>query len=144
MDVEKLKKINKLSVEFKKHGLSNNEAIKQASQTVRDQDFRDVMEKTSNENEEKASPAFDKQYQIMLERQNRQLAQEIVALKETVAAIQSELRELKQGSVKVAASSSEPKVEKQATLPKKENHPKQGQYSSEDVAVDKIFYYGNK
>ena len=37
-----------------------------------------------------------------------------------------------------------PKPEKQEKLKKDEPHPKRGEFSSDDVAIDKVFYFGNK
>jgi len=147
MDVEKLKKMNELSKELKKHGMadSTKQAFAQAGEMVRDEAVGDIISRSNTS--EKSKDSFDKQYQIMLERQNRQLANEINALKETVAAIQEELKQLKCADFKTRApeQKQEPKEEKQATLQKKEEkHPKQGDFNSEDVAVDKIFYYGKK
>lgn len=147
MDVEKLKKMNELSKELKKHGIadSTKQAFAQAGEMVRDEAVGDVI--TRSGNSEKSKDSFDSQYQIMLERQNRQMASEIKALKETVAAIQEELKQLKCADFKARTPEQrqEPSVEKQATLQKKEEkHPKQGDFNSDDVAVDKIFYYGKK
>ncbi len=143
MDVEKLKKMNELSKELKKHGMaeSTKEAFEKAGKMVRDEAVGDVISKSTQKAE--ASDSFDKHYQIMLERQNRQLANEIIALKEAVAAIKEEIDKLKQAK----PIQQQPKQEKQATFAKKEEqkpHPKQGGFTSEDVAVDKVFYFGKK
>jgi len=143
MDVEKLKKMNELSKELKKHGMaeSTKEAFEKAGKMVRDEAVGDVISKSTQKAE--ASDSFDKHYQIMLERQNRQLANEIIALKEAVAAIKEEIDKLKQAK----PIQQQPKQEKQATFAKKEEqkqHPKQGSFTSEDVAVDKVFYFGKK
>lgn len=142
MDVEKLKKMNELSKELKKHGIakSTKEAFEKAGEMVRDEAIGDVISQSTQKSE--ASDSFDKHYQIMLERQNRQLANEIIALKEAVAVIQQEVERLKQ-----APMQQQPKEERQATFAKKEEpkqHPKQGGFTSEDVAVDKVFYFGKK
>ena len=38
----------------------------------------------------------------------------------------------------------EPKQEQQETLAKEEPHPKRGNTTSEDVSIEKMFYFGNK
>ncbi|MEM4263573.1 MAG: hypothetical protein QW666_01600 [Candidatus Woesearchaeota archaeon] len=163
MDVEKLKKINQLSVEFKKHGMavSHDDAFAKASEVVRDDELKDVLAKTSiaeqsscaccNEKQSSShSTSFDNQYQIMLERQNRQLVQEIMALKETIAMLKSDVEQLKSNAARpVIIQQVQPKQEKQAVLQEKKessekSHPKQGNYTSEDVAIEKMFYYGKK
>lgn len=148
MDVEKLKKMNELSKELKKHGIadSTKQAFAQAGEMVRDEAVGDVI--TRSNSSEKSKDSFDSQYQIMLERQNRQMANEIKALKETVTAIQEDVerlkREPKPNPRPEPKPPEPPTVDKQAKLKKEEKHPKQGDFNSEDVAVDKIFYYGKK
>lgn len=164
MDVEKLKKINQLSVEFKKHGMatSHDEAFAKASAVVRDDELKDVLAQTSTtESASPDSPArpnqassqgFDNQYQVLLERQNRQLVQEIIALKETVAMLKLDVEQLKSNAARpVIVQQVQPKQEKQAVLQEKKKtddcekpHPRQGSYTSDDVAIDKMFYYGKK
>lgn len=160
MDVEKLKKINQLSVEFKKHGMavSHDEAFAKASAVVRDDELKDVLAQTSTTTSadaparpnQTASQGFDNQYQVLLERQNRQLVQEILALKETVAMLKSDVEQLKSNAARAAiVQQAQPKQEKQAVLHEKKestekSHPKQGNFTSEDVAIEKMFYYGKK
>lgn len=146
MDVEKLKKMNELSKELKKHGIAENnkEAFEQAGKIVRDEAVGNVISQATQKTE--TSDSFDKHYQIMLERQNRQLANEIIALKEAVAAIQQEVEKLKQAKP-AAPVQQQPREEKQATFAKKQEpkeHPKQGGFTSEDVAMEKVFYFGKK
>ncbi|MBW3004271.1 hypothetical protein KY310_00360 [Candidatus Woesearchaeota archaeon] len=143
MDVEKLKKMNELSKELKKHGMaeSTKEVFEQAGEMMKDEAMGDIISKSSSQ--EKSKEGFDHQYQIMLERQNRQIAQEVQALKETVAALKEAVEQLKQAR----PAQQQPKEERQATFAKKEEpkeHPRQGAFTSEDVAVDKVFYFGKK
>lgn len=164
MDVEKLKKINQLSGEFKKHGLavSHDDAFAKASAVVHDDELKDVLARTSTtastatstETPERPNQAtsqgFDNQYQVLLERQNRQLVQEILALKETVAMLKSDVEQLKSNAARAEIlQQAQPKQEKQAVLHEKKecsekSHPRQGNFTSEDVAIEKMFYYGKK
>ncbi|MBW3005730.1 hypothetical protein KY344_02960 [Candidatus Woesearchaeota archaeon] len=138
--------MNELSKELKKHGMadSTKEAFQKAGNMVRDEAVGDVISRSEKKPEERSS--FDRQYQIMLERQNRQIAQEVQALKETVVALQEAVEQLKQAKP-ASAQQQQPKQETQATFAKKQEpkqHPKQGGFTSEDVAVDKVFYFGKK
>jgi len=148
MNVEKLKKMNELSKELKKHGMADStaEAFNQAGDMVREEAVKDIIIKS--EDTQKSKDCFDSQYQIMLERQNRQIAQEIQALKETIAAMQAEIEMLKADQKAAPVQQQEkPKQEVQKKFPQKEEskeHPKQGGFTSDDVAVDKVFYFGKK
>ena len=148
MNVEKLKKMNELSKELKKHGMADStaEAFNQAGDMVREEAVKDIIVKSGEKSESK--DCFDSQYQIMLERQNRQIAQEVQTLKETVAAMQAEIEMLKADQKAAPVQQQEkPKQEVQKKFPQKEEskeHPKQGEFTSDDVAVDKVFYFGKK
>jgi len=152
MDVQKLKKMNELSKELKKHGMADStaQAFSQAGEMVRDEAFKQVIER--NKSSQKSKDCFDNQYQIMLERQNRQIAQEVKALKETVAAMQAEIEMLK-ADQKTASklqdkqTQEKPVQETQTKFPQKpesKEHPKQGGFSPDDVSIEKMFYFGKK
>lgn len=149
MDVEKLKKMNELSKELKKHGVadSTKEAFAKAGQMVRDEAVGDVISHSEKKPEQESS--FDNQYQIMLERQNRQLVNEINILKNAVAELQEALEQLKKEPRPTPEPRPEPKrpeppVMQSKLKEEKKEHPKQGEFSSEDVAVEKVFYFGKK
>ena len=90
MDVEKLKKMNELSKELKRHGVASDtaEAFAKAGEIVRDESVNEVLLKSGVP--EKPKDCFDSQYQIMLERQNRQMVQEICSIKEKISLMQEE------------------------------------------------------
>ena len=143
MNVEKLKKMNELSKELQKHGMadSTSEAFAKAGELVREESFSQVIKKPESRD------GFDNQYQIMLERQNRELAQEINSLKEKIAAMQADIEMLKADNKTRPIIQEKPKQETQTKFPQKsesKEHPKQGGYTPEDVAVDKVFYFGKK
>lgn len=149
MDVEKLKKMNDLSKELKRHGIAidNTDAFARAGEIVRDKEVSEIISHT--EKTASCEHSFDKQYQLMLERQNRQIANEISALKETVAALKEEILHLKQAkpTQQPQQAQQQPKQETQTKFPQKaesKEHPRQGSYTPDDVAVDKIFYFGKK
>lgn len=132
--------MNELSKELQKHGMADStaEAFSKAGDMVRDEAVGEVLSKSS------AKDGFDHKYQIMLERQNRQFSQEITELKEKVAKMQAEIEILK---AEKPMQPAKPKQETQTKFPQKEEskeHPKQGGFTSEDVAVDKVFYFGKK
>jgi hypothetical protein len=143
MNVEKLKKMNELSKELQKHGMadSTSEAFTKAGEVVRDEAFSQIVK------EPESKDGFNHQYQIMLERQNRELVQEINSLKEKIAAMQADIEMLKADNNARPAAQEKPKQETQTKFPQKpesKEHPKQGEYTPEDVAVDKVFYFGKK
>ena len=157
MDVEKLKKINQLSKDLKRHGLVVEEAITQAS-TILSENQDEVgvfLEKSQQQMDSKQNPASTDQYVVMLERNNRKIVEEVQKIREEMARILSEFEELKnkvaqQARPIIVAAPGSPEAEKsketQAQLApkKKEPHPRQGNFTPEDVSIEKMFYCGKK
>ena len=56
MNVEKLKKVNQLSKEFKKHGMAMEEAIKEAGETVQEEEVKEFLDKTKKEIDSTKNP----------------------------------------------------------------------------------------
>lgn len=158
MDVEKLKKINQLSKDLKRHGLVVEEAISQASTILseKEDEVETFLEKSKEEIESKQNPTSTDQYIVMLERNNRKIVEEVQKVREEMARILSEFEELKNKVAQQArpvivaapvSSESERPKETQAQLAtpkKKESHPRQGNFTPEDVSIEKMFYYGKK
>ena len=101
---------------------------------------------------------LEQKFQLLMDMGNKKLQQEIAALKTTVSMLQDEVRNLRnerrnaaleqtrQASVvesapAVKAASNEGYVPKSNV---KEAHPRLGNYSSEDVSIEKFFNYGRK
>jgi len=152
---EKLRKVNMLSAELQKHNMatSSDDAFMQAEQMVKQEEVREFIQRAKSSEKNLENPTADHLYQVQLERTNRQLSEHIQNMQNQLDSLKAEIQELKkaprapiqapqQNQVKVEA----PKAEQQAVLQtqKEEPHPKQGEFKSDDVAVDKIFYFGNK
>lgn len=155
MDIEKLKKVNQLSKELKKHGMAMEDAIKEAGETVHEEEVKEFLDKSKAEMQSKSNPSSTEQYIIMLERNNRKIMEEVQKVKDEVAKILNEFAEMKQRLAEQlvqevkqepAKQIKEKKLEKQAKLkPKKKvKNPRQGEYNPDDVAIEKMFYFGNK
>jgi len=152
MDVEKLKRINQLSKDLKRHGLVVEEAITQASNIVNEDEVKTFLDKSKEEIDSSRNPTSTDQYIIMLERNHRKIAEEVQNIKNEVARMLNEFEELKN---KINSSETRPvqreeetkeKQETQAQLSpkKKESHPRQGNFTPEDVSIEKMFYFGKK
>jgi len=158
MDVEKLKKINQLSKDLKRHGLVVEEAITQASNIVNEDEVKTFLDKSKEEIASSRNPTSTDQYIVMLERNHRKIAEEVQNIKNEVARMLSEFEELKnkinspetrpvqQEEETVQEEKTKEKQEKQAQLSpkKKESHPRQGNFTPEDVSIEKMFYFGKK
>ena len=85
---------------------------------------------------------IEKKFEVMLESLGKKLMSEISSLKETINSLQSEVSELKRGHVQAPVQS----VLQTQSAPRAEAplKPRYGDYKPEDVAVEKMFYFGNR
>jgi hypothetical protein len=155
LDVEKLKKVNQLSKDLKKHGMAMEDAIEQASDSVHETEIKEFLHESKEQMQSSSNPSSTEQYIIMLERNNRKIMEEVQKVKEEVAKIMSEFAEIKNKLHEQPDPVQEPvqkqvpvtkKVEKQSKLkPKKKiKNEKQGDINPEDVSIEKMFYFGKK
>jgi len=97
---------------------------------------------------------LETKFQLMLEMSNKKLQEELHSVKAALNELNSEISILRLQIQKVQskpkqapkpASTSEAPVPQQ-TLPKekKESHPRQGDFTSDDVSMEKMFHFGNK
>ncbi len=151
MDVEKLRKVNQLSAELRRHNMadSSDAAFEQAEQMVRQDEVREFLHRAKESTKTVENPSSDQLYQVHLERENRRLGeyiQKIAAELQQLKADVDQLRQAPRAPQQAQQTIAPPKAEQQATLAakKEEPHPKQGEFNSEDVSIEKMFYFGNK
>lgn len=102
---------------------------------------------------------LEQKFQLLMDMGNKKLQQEIAALKTTVSMLQDEVRNLRndrrnaaleqprQASVIESSAPAVKAASDEGYVPKsnvKEAHPRLGNYSSEDVSIEKFFNYGRK
>lgn len=152
MDVEKLKKINQLSKEFKKHGMAMEDAIREAGDTIHEPEIKEFLQKSKEQIDSTKNPSSAEQYIVLLERNNRKIMEEVQNVKEEIKKIMNEFAEIKKQLQEPPAKTireeipQQKKTEKQTQLKqkKKQSNPRQGDYTSDDVSIEKMFYFGNK
>jgi hypothetical protein len=149
MDVEKLRKINMLSHELKKHGMaeSSTDAYTQAQQMVQ------VIPKQSVAPQEsvviEAAPAADplasRQFQMEIEKMQKSFSDELDVMRTAINQIISEVNALREDLSKAQVAAPPKQKEKQVELKTevKVSHPRQGDWKPGDVDIQKMFYYGN-
>lgn len=155
MDIEKLKRLNDLARNLKKSGFAqtSEEAAQQAND-VYGKDLKDIVpdkpepEKSSEPVSEQPEPSpapddalFEAKMKLLLEMNQKQFQEQISSIRSQLDGLASELASLKQ---QVKAPRPEKKVPEQKKLPdeKKDSHPRQGEFKSDDVSIEKMFYYG--
>jgi len=154
MDVEKLRKINELAKELRDHNMCStmDEAYAQAESMI---SGNTSVTKISSINEgkdietqnivalRKTTNRIDE-----IEKQITDIYSQINEIKGLVNEIVTEILKLKE------QKKEEPRIEKQIVLETKQqhqhfsgnepSHPRVGGYKPEDVAIDKMFYFGHK
>ncbi|MBI4144360.1 hypothetical protein HY486_03875 [Candidatus Woesearchaeota archaeon] len=154
MDIEKLKKMNILTKDLQKgFSLPSDEAFKQAEEIFL-QDRKEAIAPVKLA-ETSSSSMDDARLSLLLEMHEKKFLREIQELRAITDGLSGEIIMLKKEVVRlssvpqpVSPVSAVPPVEvskvESSKVEEKADHPRQGKYKPEDVAIDKMFYFGNK
>lgn len=165
ISIEDIQKINNLVSELLKKGIcsTREEAVKMAESYLNKQVISDKKTEVSKV----LSPKKEDEYRNMIERTKTYMQKELMNLRNALEILAKEISKLKQEvnnlkiagesksventelegkNVKEAAEEQEKLEEEEEKEEKKDKkfYPKQGKFGSEDVSVEKMFYYGNK
>jgi len=171
MDLERMKKINQMIPELKKQGFAatSNEAAMQSDQLYRNLQNDDIITRTANlptPDQNSTAPAVEtpdtgvagsvvggaapevmatvSALEGRVEALEGQLDQVISKMNEMIQVI-THLEEGGKASADAPKEEVQQKIsKKQSSEEKKEPHARSGNYTSSDVDINKIFYYGNK
>lgn len=159
MNVDNLQKINALASELRKYNFadSSEDAFRQAEQTLNQGERSQTQAAVVSESQPVQKPVQEpvqqpqdglvqRQVEILLEQHGRKQQQEVALLRAAVNQLSAELSALKGQLEKLSVQAPPKPKEKQVELPKeaKEDHPRQGKFTSNDVDIQKMFYFGNK
>ncbi|OYT31190.1 hypothetical protein DRJ22_02460 [Candidatus Woesearchaeota archaeon] len=89
------------------------------------------------------NPLFEQKIKLLLEMQEKKTEQNLSLIRAALKKLAEELDMVKEQLSKVKEQQPKERQEELKTTTKKEN-PRQGNYSSADVDIQKMFYYGNK
>ena len=154
MDLEKTKKMNELIGELKKHRILGDDVVSRAEELVLDNE--DTLPR-----DESGIKRLEKRFEYILSENNKKIREELEFLKDNMLKLSEQLNALSEEVKRVETSPGAETSSEQQITEKPQNsenqqeqkvnqevkpgkHPKQGGYSPEDVAVDKVFYFGNK
>jgi len=161
MSVEDVMSVNKLAQDLLDQGLvaSREDAVKKAqgmlNKEIAGNDIK--VEDTENKQTIVADNSIEKMKNT-IQRTKDYNEKHFKHFKEHIEELYGEVRKLKEEIISLKAKGiakttqdsnlSEKKVEDACEAPKEEKkaepHPKRGNATSEDVAIEKIFYFGNK
>ena len=87
----------------------------------------------------------EKRTELISQQQNKKYDEELGTLRSAVERLAAEVETLKSTVSKLSEATPVPK-EKQAPLKTetKEPHPRQGNFSPDDIDIQKVFYFGTK
>lgn len=161
--MDKLKKINELANELKKHNFaqSNDEAVKLAEtfykENTKNENQETSEEKTTITEEKQIDNLTEKKFELLLEIQEKKIMQELNHMRSTInflktrmELLNTEVEKLKGKAISspISFQKKENEAETQANLQTKQEekteNPRRGKYSSKDVDIQKMFYCGNK
>lgn len=147
MDVFKLQKINNLASELRKHNIadSSDAAFQQAEQ-VFEPSVQQVVIEEKPAVVQRVDVLAERKFEMLLEQNNKKYEQEISLLRSAVGTLANELECLKSELRKLSEQAPPKPKERQEPLKTevKEEHPRQGKFTSTDVDIQKMFYFGTK
>lgn len=137
-------KTGQVTVEKPENVVEKNEQVQEPIVEPVKQQERVTWQEAMSKNTKYVVEQF-KGYQQMFE----QMGNEIVELKREIQALkrnQSQFQVSSQREQVINIDDDAPVQQTQQTVEpvKQESHPKQGNFSSEDVSIEKVFYFGNK
>ncbi len=150
--LDKLKKINAMANELKKHKFAetNDEAAKLAEDFFTNK--KEIPEEPKSVKIEEADEMTIQKFELIMEMQNKKIKEELQVQKATINLLNKKIEELtseveklkgKALSSPIQFEKKEQEVQANLAQSKKEN-PRSGDYSSDDVDLKKMFYFGNK
>ena len=146
MDVFKLQRMNSLAAELKKHNFasSSQDAFQQAEQVFAEAPVQSVSDAPQLVVEHKADPLAERRFELILEQNNRKYEQELGLLRSAVNSLAMQLEGLKSELMKVHEAPRPKEQQVPLKTEPKEEHPRQGKFTSSDVDIQKMFYFGTK
>lgn len=162
--IEDIQKINKLAQELLDQGIATDResAVKKAEEMLNKkiQNQQPVSENKVEANKEEHNGL--EYYKNMISRTKEQMERQLSVFTQKMNEMIKEINEIKEqlntrATSKTASDAGinsekplkeaveeKPKQEKQEKLEKDKPHPKRGNWQSEDVCIEKMFYFGNK
>ena len=154
--IEDIQKVNKLAQELLNQGIatSRDEAVEKAQQflnkeiTSEQKVTSDNKIQTGNITVESLKNIFERHKEITQRKFNdfrsaiNALAEEINNIKEQLSKARVEARTAKQAGLDPEQKTGQIKLKPEEK--EKESHPRRGNWKSEDVSIEKMFYCGNK
>jgi hypothetical protein len=150
MDMDQLRKINQLSSELKRHGMagSSTDAYQQAEEIIQITQKPKPVEVGDGTviTAEPADPLIARQFQIELERVQKEHAAQLDVLRNAMNQIIAEVNSLRDDIGKLQSAQPPKPKEKQEALKTEPNdpHPRQGSYKPGDIDIKSVFYFGTK
>lgn len=166
MSIEETEKINKLAAELYRQGIAStrDDAVRRAQEMLIRQSGTSGTQSVVQEQEPKSKSITDnypnevalrdKQFvERELSRFSKvldSLSKEIFSLKDELGAVKSSLSTIRVQMSQASQQASQQKpaqqqLQKEEQKPQQPvNHPRSGSYKSEEVAIDKFFYFGSR
>ena len=157
--IEDVQKVNEMAQELLNQGMAKDreDAVKKAQEVLN----KNIQNQQSINSENKVEVTEENKgleyYKNMISRTKEQMERQLSVFTQKMNEMIKEINDIKEQlkSRGPAKSASEMNVdteqpiaestqEKQTELKKDEPHPKRGNATSEDVSIEKMFYFGNK
>lgn len=151
MNITDVQKMNALASELRKNHFAGSsvDAYNQAQDIMssREEHKSSVPSRDHSVVQDQAA-LFEKRFQLILEMNNKKYEQEFALLRSAINQLVGELNmvrgELQKAKEQVYEAPKPKEVQQPLKTEVKEAHPRQGNFTSSDVDIKKMFYFGTK
>ena len=144
MSVDDIQKVNKLAQDLLNQGICSDrqEAVKKAEEMLNKNLAKNVEPSAVASSEDDNFKMLFDRFKDYTQKQMQVFRNDLQCLNDQIKSLKSQLHSRPKPVVKQAENSDNP----QTTIKEDDDkpHPKRGNTKSEDVCIEKMFYYGNK
>jgi uncharacterized protein YukE len=151
MNITDVQKMNALASELRKNHFAGSsvDAYQQAQDIMHSrEEHKDSVPSRDHSVVQDQAALFEKRFQLILEMNNKKYDQEFALLRSAINQLVGELNmvrgELQKAREQIHEAPKPKEVQQPLKTEVKEAHPRQGNFTSSDVDIKKMFYFGTK
>ncbi len=151
MNITDVQKMNALASELRKNHFAGSsvDAYNQAQDIMSSrEEHKDSVPSRDHSVVQDQAALFEKRFQLILEMNNKKYEQEFALLRSAINQLVGELNmvrgELQKAKEQVHEVPKPKEVQQPLKTEAKEAHPRQGNFTPNDVDIKKMFYFGTK
>jgi uncharacterized protein YukE len=150
MNITDVQKMNALASELRKNHFAGSsvDAYQQAQDIMSSREHHESVSQKEHSVVNDQAALFERRFQLILDMNNKKYEQEFALLRSAINQLVGELNmvrgELQKAKEQIHEAPKPKEVQQPLKTEVKEAHPRQGNFTSNDVDIKKMFYFGTK